>query len=66
MNMKQSIQYLAALLFVGAVGLLAITLGLASTRGIDLARPGLVVVLGIVGIIVLVSGLLMLLVSRKF
>ena len=65
MNMKQSLQYLATWLLGGAVSLLAVSLGLGATRGIDFSNPGLVMVLGTVGLILAALTGLVFLASRK-
>ena len=66
MDMKQSLRYLAALLLGGAVVLMAVAIGLTTTYGTDPTDPGLVMVLGIVGLILAALTGLALLASRKF
>ena len=65
MDMKQSLQYLATWLLGGGVALLAATLGLGASRGIDFSAPGLVMVLGIVGLILAALAGIVYLASRK-
>ena len=65
MDFKQSLQYLAALLILGAITLLALALGMSTTRGLDVSTASTTMVLGIAGVIVAVLALVAFLVSRK-
>ena len=65
MDMKQSLQYLATWPLGGAIALLTVTIGLATSRGVDFSSPGLVEVLGIVGLILAALTGLVFLASRK-